>query len=75
MAKWNDFVGQKTAFSAEIQWGPHKSRMVGPLAMAAAIHFQLHFLRCSIQSSLEISGHSSSKMVTVRVWSQELNSS
>ena len=36
----------------------HRSRIVGPLAMAAAIHFRRHFLNigCSIQSSLEISG-------------------
>ena len=55
--KWNDFVGRKTALLTETLFGPCRRRTVGPLAMATAIHFQLHFLKMeySIQSSLEIS--------------------
>ena len=58
MAEWNDFVGRKTALSTETLYGPYRSRTVGPLAMAAPIHFRLYFLNmgCSIQSSLAISG-------------------
>ena len=57
MAKWNDFVGQKTALPTKTLHGPYRSRTVGPLAMANGIHFWLHFpnMGCSIQSSLESS--------------------
>ena len=59
MEKWSDFADRKTALSTVTLDGPYRSCTVGPLAMAAAIHFRLHFLNtgCSIQSSLEISGH------------------
>ena len=62
MAKWDYFVGRKTALPTKNKTKTHhpltENPIVGYLAMAAAIHFRLHFLNMgsSIQSSLEISG-------------------
>ena len=59
IAKSNYFVGRNTALSEKKKGHPPTENLiVGPTAMAAAIHFRLHFLNigCSIQSSLKISG-------------------